>query len=127
MKKRASEILIMEIPYLGALLLLSLIMFKIVFFRSSVLTVSRSVLSLFWIYAIPGYFVMIYWNDKINFLERFFIGIAVCAAITGISSYYLGLLGLNIVYHMFLLPLVIMGIGYFFFYRKMQKSGKDKE
>ena len=100
-----------ELKYMGILFLLVLIIFKIAFYKENLIVLFRNVLSLFWLFALPGYFIMLYWKEKIGFLERFIVGIALSAAIIGIFSYYLGLIGLNIKYHTILLPLVLILIG----------------
>ena len=111
MKKEVSEILKKELQYIGMLFLLSIIIFKIAFFKEDFIVLSRSVLSIFWLFVLPGYFIMFYWREKLEFIERFIIGIALSAGVIGISSYYLGLIGLNIKYHIFLLPLALILIG----------------
>ena len=111
MKKEVFEIIKKELKYMGILFLLVLIIFKIAFYKENLVVLFRNVLSLFWLFVLPGYFIMLYWKEKIGFLERFIIGIALSAAIIGIFSYYLGLIGLNIKYHTILLPLVLILIG----------------
>ena len=54
---------------------------------------------------------MLYWEDKLSFTERLVIGVGVSAALIGISSYYLGITGLNIKYHTFILPTAFILIG----------------
>lgn len=111
MKKEVFEIIKKEIKYIGLLFLLCLIIFKIAFYKEDFFVVFRTVLSLFWLFAIPGYFSMLYWHDKLEFMERFIAGIALAGAVIGVFSYYLGLLGLNTRYHAFLLPSAIILLG----------------
>ena len=56
----------------------------------------RNVLSLFWLFVLPGYFIMFYWKEKLGFIERVVVGIGIAAGIMGGSSYYLGLAGVNL-------------------------------
>lgn len=118
MKKEVFDSLKKELQYIGILFLLALAIFKIAFFKEEFIVLFRNVLSLFWLFVLPGYFAMLYWQEKLEFMERFIIGIILSAGITGIISYYLGLIGLNIKYHTILLPLVIMGVGFFAFIKK---------
>ena len=97
-----------ELKYIGILFLAALIIFKIAFFKETFFILFRTVLSLFWLFALPGYFIMLYWREKLGFLERFIIGIALSAAIISIFSYYFGLIGLNIKYHAVALPLILI-------------------
>jgi hypothetical protein len=100
-----------ELMYIGLLFIIALVVFKIAFFKEEVTVLLRTVLSLFWLFVLPGYFILLYWKEKLGFMERFIVGIMVSAAIIGIASYYIGLIGLNIKYHTALLPLVLIIIG----------------
>ncbi len=111
MKKEVFDTVKKEFKFIGILFLLALVIFKIAFFKEDLMILFRTVLSLFWLFALPGYFIMLYWKEKLEFTERFVVGILLSAAITGILSYYIGLLGLNIKYHMFVLPLVLIVSG----------------
>jgi uncharacterized membrane protein len=111
LKKEVFEIVKKELQYIGILFLVALVMFKIVFFKENIIVLFRMVLSLFWLFVLPGYFLMLYWKEKLGFLERFIIGIALSIAIVGTFSYYLGLLGLHIKFQATVLPLVLILIG----------------
>jgi uncharacterized membrane protein len=111
LKKEVFDTVKKEFKFIGILFLLALVIFKIAFFKEDLMILFRTVLSLFWLFALPGYFIMLYWKEKLEFTERFVVGIALSAAIIGILSYYIGLLGLNIKYHMFVLPLVLIVSG----------------
>ena len=110
LKKEAFDLLKKELQYLGILLLVSLILFKLVFFNEDLFVTVKMILSLFWIFVLPGYSVMFYWHEKLDFVERLVIGAALSAAVIGTISYYLGLAGLHIKYHGILLPVVIIAI-----------------
>lgn len=111
MSKEVFDKIKAELIYISIIALASIIIFKIVFYNESMANVLKIILSLLWLFAIPGYFLMLYWQDKLEFKERFIVGIAFAAAIVGISSYYLGLAGINIKYHGFILPMIIVAIG----------------
>ena len=108
MKKENFDFLKKEFGNIGIAFLAIFIIFKLSFYNESLLIVFRLVFSLFWLFGIPGYFAMIYWKEKLDFLERFIIGFAICAGIIGTLSYYIGLAGLNLKYHSFLLPLSVI-------------------
>lgn len=93
-----------------ALFLISIILVKLLFYNERFVVVLRMVFSFFWLFVVPGFSLMYYWHDKVDFIQRFVLGVLVGAAITGLSSYYLGLLGLHIKYHGFLLPLLFVGL-----------------
>jgi len=111
LKKEVFEDMKKELMYIGLLFIIALVVFKIAFFKEEVTVLLRTVLSLFWLFVLPGYFILLYWKEKLGFMERFIVGIMVSAAITSIASYYIGLIGLNLKYHAILLPLVLIIIG----------------
>ena len=111
LKKEVFELIKKELQYIGSIFLIVLIIFKIAFFKEDISVLFRTVLSLFWLFVLPGYFILLYWKEKISFMERFFIGIVLSAGIIGILSYYSGIMGLNIKYHTIILPLVLILIG----------------
>ena len=114
---------IKEAGYLLAVLLILLIGLKIAFYKESILVLIRSAISLFWIFILPGFTIMHYWNHELDFLERLIIGTVLSIAITGISSYYLGLIGINLKYHAIIIPPILILIGaLLFFMRKNKKT-----
>ena len=100
------------------LFVMGLIIFKILFYKEAFITILRTVAAFFWIFVLPGFSLMYYWHEKIGFIERFVIGIAVSAAVIGITSYYVGLFGLHIKYHGFLLPFICLVTAVFIIFRK---------
>ena len=118
MKKEIFNAIKKEFAYTGILFLLMIGIFKIVFFNENLFIVIKIVASLFWLFVLPGFIAMFYWKEQMDFIERLIIGTVLSAGINGIVSYYLGLIGLHIQYHVFILPPVIMLIGAIILYRK---------
>jgi len=119
LRKEAFEKVRKELAKLGILLLLFILIFKIIYFNEKFSVVFRAVIAIFWMFALPGYFLMLYWHEKLEFLERLVVGTAVSAAVIGISSYYIGLVGLNVKYHGVVLPAVLILAGIFASYKKV--------
>lgn len=111
MKKEAFEFMKKEEAYVGILFLIAVIIFKIAFYNENLVALLKTMLSLFWLFVLPGYFIMLYWEEKLDFIERVVIGIGIAAAIIGIFSYYISLMGFNLKYHAIALPLLIIFIG----------------
>jgi hypothetical protein len=103
---------IKDIKKIGMFFVIGVILFQMVFFRENFLVVLRAVFSLFWIFLIPGFSIMYHWREKIDFFERIAIGIAASAGLIGISSYYIGLIGMDIKYHGIVLPAAILVINF---------------
>lgn len=116
-----------EVKPLGILFLLSIIILKILFYKESILIILKLVASFFWMFILPGFILMYNWQEKINFIERLIISIALSAAIIGISSYYLGIIGIHIKFHGILLPAIFIILGFLILLKKKSYSNKQKE
>ena len=126
MRTKNFDIIKKDLMYFGILFLSAVIVFKAIYFREDFLVVLRMVASLFWLFALPGYFMTFYWAEKLDFTERFIAGFALAAGIIGVFSYYIGLMGLNIKYHIFFLPPSIIIIGVLVaFLKKENQTGKN--
>ena len=111
MKKEAFEQLKKELLIIVLIFIAALIAFKVIFLPESFLVVFRTVLAIFWLLVLPGFFIMFYWREELKFFERLIIGIAVGTSIIGLASYYIGLMGLNIKHHTILLPSIMIAAG----------------
>lgn len=116
-----------EVIFLGILFLLFMVIFKILFYKESILIILRLIASFFWMLILPGFILMFNWREKISFTSRLIISIALSAAIIGISSYYLGMVGIHIKFHGILLPAVFIILGFLIFLKKKSYSNKQKE
>jgi len=107
-----------ELAYLGVLFLTAFIIFQIAFYKEKVLVNLRVVFSVFWLFVLPGFYLLYNWHEKLSFIERVFLGIAVSTAVIALFSYYLGLAGLHIKSHHILLPVVFLLVDGVILYRK---------
>lgn len=108
--------------YLGAIFVLLIVALKIVFYKELFFNVLKMGFGIYLIFIIPGFCMMYFWYDELNFLTRFAVGAALGAAVIGILSYYLGIIGLNLKYHIFILPLAASAAGLFFNRKKLFKD-----
>jgi uncharacterized membrane protein len=100
-----------EVGYVAVVFALLVLAFRVIFYKDTFIVTARTAMAVFWEFVLPGYFLMLYWEEKIGFAERIVIGAALSAAITGIASYYIGILGLNIKYHAILIPFLLITAG----------------
>lgn len=107
-----------ELVWLILLAAAGLIGFKIVFYNESLLVLARIVASLIWLFVLPGFAILYYWHEKLEFAERLIAAVPLSTVLVAIPSYYLGLLGLHIAYHGVLLPLAVIAVGIVLLYRK---------
>lgn len=98
------------IGHLVLYLALSMI-FQVAFYRESVAVVQRFLGGLYWLFVLPGATLLLAWGKRWGFVERAVAGSVLALAIVGTVSYYLGLLGLHVKYHGFLLTPVLIAIG----------------
>jgi len=98
--------------YLGIMFVTCLIVFKVIFYREDMVSIIRTVFSLFYMILLPGYFIMIYWIDDIDFKERIVLSVVVGTIIVGLISYYVGIIGLNVKYHVIPIPLIVIVISF---------------
>lgn len=108
--KKMTDLHKLAISYLAIV-----VIFQIVFFMENVINVIKTVSVLFWLLVLPGLGITYLW--KLGFLERFALSIAVSAALMGITSYYLGLAGINVGTSSVVLPVVFMIAGFLVVFR----------
>lgn len=125
LKKEVFNPILGELKNIGILFLIALVIFKAAFYNENILVVLRAVISLFWLFILPGYFATLYWHKNLDFTERIIAGTLSSAAMMGIFSYYLGLLGLNIKFHTILLPLVLILLGFFAFSKSSNQNSSS--
>ncbi|MFH1052969.1 MAG: hypothetical protein V1740_00995 [Candidatus Woesearchaeota archaeon] len=94
--------------YVLILLVLTLVLFKLVFFKESVLVILRTVVSLYWLFIIPGIAMMYYWHDKLKFFERMIVGTALNIGLFIIFSYNISIMGLHIKWHIWVWPVLVL-------------------
>lgn len=102
--------LVNELKYLALVFLFLVILFKAVFYKESITIVLKSAWGLFYMFLLPGFFIVYYWHDKLDFIERIIIGFPTSAVIIGVSSYYLGISGIHVKYHV-IIPLILILAG----------------
>ncbi|MBI2134295.1 hypothetical protein HYU11_06485 [Candidatus Woesearchaeota archaeon] len=97
-----------ETIYLLMLFIILTAALKIIFIREPIPGIIRITASLFWLFIIPGYSLMLYWAEKLDFAERLIAGTALALAITGVIGYNLSVLGLHMKYHPIILPITML-------------------
>lgn len=111
-----------QLLLLSALFISLLVIFKIVLFKETLVTLFLALGVLFYSIIIPGVILLAYLNKKLGSFSRLVLGSVLAIALTGIASYYLGLLGLHVKYHPYIIPPLIMLVGLFLFYRENRYS-----
>ncbi|MCK5282723.1 MAG: hypothetical protein KAK00_04910 [Nanoarchaeota archaeon] len=97
-----------ELSKVGYLFAILVIILKIVFYKEDLMIIIRMSAAFIYIYFIPGYFIMLYWKEKIEFIERLIVGFGVSAAILGLTSYLSGPAAIDIFIWSYIYPIVIV-------------------
>ncbi len=84
------------------------VILQIAYYKENTGQVIRTAATITWLFIMPGYFLTLHWRGPMGFLERIIIGTIAAMALTGLLSYYLGLLSLKTGSQPFLLPPLII-------------------
>ncbi len=98
-----------ELQKLGLSFIICFAMLKVLFYKEDTAIVITVVIAFFWLLVLPGFGITYLWD--LEFPERFAVSIGISAAIMGIFSYYLGLIGVHVKTSAYVLPLISMIIG----------------
>ena len=96
-----------KVKQFALLFIMIVLLLKIVFYEESIFSLFKVSASILWLLVIPGYCITSIWKEM-ALLERIIISVPASIAVIGITSYYLGLFGLNLKIQAFLLPAVIL-------------------
>ena len=88
------------------------VILKIVFINENLFTLLRFAASLFWLFVIPGFCIMLIWREKLDFIERLIMGTVLGLAVFGLVGYNLSAAGFGMNYQVFLLPVLIISASF---------------
>jgi hypothetical protein len=99
-----------EAKFISAAFLVLTIALKIAYYYESIGKVLLVSASIFWLFVLPGYSMLLYWQDRMGLAERMFLGTIAAFALNGLSAYYLGIIGLKIQYQTIILPAAVIAV-----------------
>ena len=97
-----------ELAWLAASFAAFIAIIYITYHKENTATVARTAAAIYWLFVIPGWAVMNHWRENLGFVERLAVGTAGAMAITGVASYYLGLVGLKLQNQALILPAAVI-------------------
>ncbi len=109
-----------EFLCLGAAFVASILVLKIIFYKEVLANLFFAVFGIFWLFVVPGYALTLCLAGKLQFGIRVILGSALAIALLGTISYYLGIAGLNLKFHLYFLSIVIILAGGFLYYKHEQ-------
>lgn len=101
-----------EAAWLAAAFAAFLLILYIAYGNESIATVARTAAAIYWLFVIPGYAIMLHWRTHLGFIERLAVGTAGAMAVAGVTSYYLGLIGLKLQNQTLILPAAVVIISF---------------
>ncbi len=108
--KLAGELKTIVIFFVAAVIIM-----KIAYYKENLPEVIRATASIFWLFALPGYAMTLYWKGRLGLIERLAAGTVAALAIISIASYYLGISGLKIQNQTIILPAAVIAVSLFFY------------
>ena len=87
------------------------LIFQLVFNKGSLGTNITAAASVYWLFILPGFAIMYWWQESLDFVERVIIGSVIGFAVIGVGGYYIGLLGIHTRFHSLILPPIMILIG----------------
>ncbi len=108
-----------ELKNLAIVFLFSIVALKLIFYKESTINLVKLVFGLFWVLIFPGYALMLFWKE-LSFGLRLLLGVGVSSALIGSFSYYLGIFGLNLKFHIYLLPSILIIVGGYLYFKNEQ-------
>jgi len=110
-----------DIKRLGYTFILVIMVLKIVFYNTNILTLGRMSIGIFWLFVLPGFSIMELWRNSFDFIERIIAGTVLGIAIVGLLSYNATLINISIHIQYIILPIIVIGVG-FILSKKCKKS-----
>jgi hypothetical protein len=97
-----------ELTYLGIFFFLAIIIFKIAFYSEPILNVLKLIFNMAYSFVLPGYFVLLYYHEKLDFLQRTILGTFVMFAIYSSWGYNIGIIGIKIKVFAIFTPIILI-------------------
>lgn len=102
-----------EIKTIGMIFVIAYVFFQIHYFKESPINVLRLVFAHFYLFILPGYSLMLYYFNKIQFAYRFFIGLMLGYGTVSMLSYFITLIfHINLKEYYLFVPIALVFIGY---------------
>ena len=113
-----------ELKIIGIIFIIAYIFFQIHYYKENIFTVIRLIIAHFYLFVIPGYFLMLPYIKKISFAYRLFIGAGLGYGAQSLISFMITLVfHMNMKTYYLITPLIFIFIG-MYFSRKVIKWSK---
>ena len=103
-----------DVLYLAILLVLIIIVLQIVYYKENLFVNIKLAANMYWLFVLPGYCIMLYWHEEMNFGERLVYGSIAGIGLLGIITYAVGLLGTSVIFLGYIFPPLCIILGTLF-------------
>jgi uncharacterized membrane protein len=103
------------------------ILIKILLPLSRIGAVARLTFGILWLFVLPGYFITLPWRNELVLKERAIAGILAAGGLFAIASYYLGIFGLHVRTHAWLLPAATIALSCAIYFWRAGKAPKKQQ
>lgn len=97
-----------ELKTLGICCLVFAVAMIITFSSENIWSNLRIILGFIWVFVLPGWSLLLLIKDKLQSVVRFIIAIPLSAIIIGTTSYYVGLIGIDVHSHGYWMSIAVM-------------------
>jgi len=102
------KIILKELKNWFVFIVIATVSLQIVFYKELPATVIMYLISVVYLYTLPGYFILKLLVKDIGFTERIIIGTGIGFGIISVLAYYIGLFGIGFLGQTIILPLVVI-------------------
>ena len=107
-----------ELKKFGWFVVVFYLFFQIWYFKDSPINVLKIVFAQLYLFILPGFMLMLYYRNKIEFMHRLIMGIALGYSASIILTIFIAVvIKINIVYYYWISPLIIIILGLYGFSR----------
>jgi len=115
--------LLKELKYLVLIFIVMLVFFKLHYNKESMVILIKLAIAHFYLFIIPGYALMLYYFDELEFFERFFIGLGIGYGVQPVLLYLINVvIEVNVLRYNKVISLIMILIGIAIFYSKKFKK-----
>lgn len=104
------------------------LIFQIYYYKDNPFNVIKIIIAQVYLFILPGFIIMLYFQDKINFIYRMIIGIGIGYSLNIIITYYINLIiKVNIGKFYWITPILMIILGCILIWIKNRKKSQRSE
>lgn len=122
MNKETTYIFKKDIKNIAIILIVFFIFLKVHYYKESIFVLIKLLLTNAFLFIIPGYCLMLYYLDDLDFVNRFIIGLGLGYGVQPLILYLINvIIEVNILKYNYYVSLMMILVGIFLFYLKSKR------